>query len=46
MKRARPALDAANIRAIHSIYGAAMVAKSTHGDPTWSSVPVAQQPTV
>jgi hypothetical protein len=45
MKRARPALDAANIRAIHSIYAAAMLEKSTYGDPTWSPVPVAQPPT-
>jgi hypothetical protein len=46
MKRARSALDAANIRAMQSIYAAAMLEKSTHGDPTWSPVPVAQQPTV
>jgi hypothetical protein len=46
MKRARPALDATNIRAMQSIDAAAMLEKRAHGDPTWSPVPVAQPPTV
>jgi hypothetical protein len=46
MKRARPALDATSIRAMQSNYAGAMLEKNTHGDPTWSPVPVAPQPTV
>jgi hypothetical protein len=58
MKRARPALDATSIRAMQSIYEAAMPWLSvavvdserspghSPGDPTWSPRPVTQQPTV